>query len=359
MRVGVIGCGAIATRAHLPAFKSLPNVELQAVADVNEKMARTAAKKFGIPNSYTDYKKMLRDPSIDLVSICTPSPTHTEVAIEAAKNGKHLFIEKPLALTVRGAQMILNMAKENNVKLCVVHNYRYFPAMKEVKRRIDLGNLGRIVTIQGIAHTRIPLQWTASTWLYHKGGALDDFGPHLIDSILWLVNSKIEKVCAFGGDFLGKMNCTNYIQILMRFENRTVATADISWLTGRITFALNVHGTGGYISIESDLKNFFFNDPIETHGLPTPLDDLRNLSKKTISLTKKTISGKFFKGALAFYGTIIKEFINSIEKGTKVPVSGEEALQVVAVSEAAKLSLAEDRSVAVKELFVKTKNITG
>lgn len=296
---------------------------------------------------------MLRDPSIDLVSVCTPSPTHAEVAIEAAKNGKHLFIEKPLALTVRDAQKILDATKENDVKLCVVYNYRYFPAIKEVKRRINLGNLGRIVTIQGTAHTRIPLHWTASTWLYHKGGALDDFGPHLIDSILWLVNSKIEKVCAFGGDFLGNMNCINYIQLLMQFENKAVATADISWLTGRIMFALNVHGTGGCIFIESDLKNVFFTDPMETHGLPTPLDDLRNLSKKAFSLTKSAFSGKFFKGALDFYEIIIKEFINSIEKGTSIPVSGEEALQVVAVSEAAKLSLAEDRSVAVRELFCK------
>jgi len=336
----------IAKRAHLPAFKSLSNVELQAVADVNETAAKAATKNFGIPKFFTNYKEMLNDPSIDLVSICVPSPLHAEVAIEAAKKGKHILVEKPLALTVRDAQTILHATKENNVKLCVVHNYRYFPAMQEIKRRIDVGNLGQIVTVHAVAHTRLPLSWTPALWLYKGGGALDDFGPHLIDAILWLNGTKVKKVCALGGDFLGNMNCINYIQVLMEFENKAVAVGDISWVTDNTAFTLNIHGTGGRI-----FADIVFNHFIETHGSPTPVNDFKNFYKKMDILAKGIFSGKLFRGAGIFYKTIISQFINSIESGTDAPISGEEGLAVVAVSEAAKISLAENRFVMINELF--------
>ena len=95
MKVGVIGCGAIAQRAHIPTFNSIEGVEVQAVCDINEEKAKKTAKKYKIKEYYTDYKTMLENPSINLVSICTPPNLHAEIIIEAARAGKHVLVENP------------------------------------------------------------------------------------------------------------------------------------------------------------------------------------------------------------------------------------------------------------------------
>jgi len=346
VRVGVIGCGTIARRAHLPALKSIDHVEIWAVADVNRKAAERVAKKFNIPNVYADYKDLLKDETIEAVSICAPSFSHAEIAVESAKAGKHILVEKPLAMNVKDAVKVVKSAKEHNVKLCCVFNYRYFPAAQKAKEIITNGNLGDIVSIYGIAHTHFPISWTRSTWLYHKGGALDDFGPHLIDMICWLNESEVEEVFALGGDFLGTTNFINYIQILMKFKNRSLAVADISWLTGSFLFVIDVHGTGGHLRL--DVR---YNHLEKFHGMRTPLDDFRSFRTRMTTITKDVISKKFFRGALAFYKQIYEDFILSIEKGIKPPITGEEGLRVTAISEAAKISLAENRPVNISDLI--------
>ncbi len=346
MRVGVIGCGAIARKAHLPALKSINNIDVWAVSDINRRVAERVAKKFNVPNIYTDYKELLKDDSIKTVIICTPSFSHAEIAIESARAGKHILVEKPLAMNIKEAVEIIKATKDNNVKLCCVFNYRYFPAVQNAKEKISSGSLGNIVSMYGVAHTHFPISWTRSTWLYHKGGALDDFGPHLIDMICWLNGSEVKEVYAMGGDFLRTMNFINYIQILMRFENRSLSIADISWLTGPFLFTINVHGTGGHLNL--DVR---YNHLEEIHGVPTPLDDLRSFKRKMITIAKDIISKAFFKGALAFYKQIYEDFFFSIEKGGEPPISGEEGLRVTAISEAAKISIKEKRPIYLKDLI--------
>ncbi|MEM2868493.1 MAG: Gfo/Idh/MocA family oxidoreductase, partial [Candidatus Bathyarchaeia archaeon] len=325
MRVGVIGCGAIAQRAHLPTFTSLENVELYAVADINKNIAKRVAKKFKVKKYFKNYKDLLEEPSIDLVSICTPSQLHAQMIIDSAKAGKHILVEKPLALSVKEALSALRAVKENNVKLCVAQNYRYFPAIKDVKKSILEGKLGRIVSILGQANTPIPLKWTASNWLYHEGGCVDDFAPHLIDGICWLCNSQVNKVVAFGGDFIGNMNCINYVQIVMYFDNKTIATANITWLTPYI-LSMNINGTAGNINLDLRFNNF-----VIYHDFLDPLNEFKNSFKKLFSSIKASLSGELFIGALSFYKNLIGDFINAIENNGKSPISGDEVLQTVVV----------------------------
>jgi len=346
LRVGIIGCGAIARKAHLPALRSIDGVEVWAVADINKRVAERVAREFDVPRIYADYRELLKDDSIESVSICTPSFSHAEIAIESAKAGKHILIEKPLATVLKEALSIVRAARDNNVKLCSVFNYRYFPAVQRAKERVAAGNIGSIVSIYGVAHTHFPISWTRSTWLYHEGGALDDFGPHLIDMICWLVGSDVEKVYALGGDFLGSMNFINYLQVIMQFSNKSVAVADISWLTGPFLFNLEVHGTGGHLFL--DVR---YNHLEEVHGMRTPLDDLRGFKRRMSTIAKDVISKAFFRGALAFYKQIYEGFFLSIERGGEPPIPGEDGLRVTAVSEAAKISLREGRFVNVKDLM--------
>ena len=346
MKVGIIGCGAIAQRAHLPAFSSVEGIELYAVSDVDEATVKRSAKKFNVPKSFTDYKDMLKDQAVDLVSICVPSPLHGKLMVDCANAGKHIFVEKPLALNVKESLQALNAVKENNVKLCVVQNYRYFPQMLKLKSLINSGSIGKITSILGQANTLVPLGWTTGTWLYHKGGAIDDFGPHLIDATCWFAESKPVRVAAFGGDFLGNMDCINYVQILAEFENKAVTTSNISWMNSSM-LSMDIHGTAG--SVDLDMR---FNHFTPYHGYYDPITETKSSLRKLLRTATGAASGKLFRGALAFYPQIIKEFMASIEGNGKIPVTGEEALRMVAISEAAKLSLEKKQVIEVKDLIV-------
>lgn len=344
MRVGVIGCGAVARRAHLPAFSSLGEVELCGVVDTNEVVARRAAKKFKVKKYFTDYRDLLGDSSVELVSICTPTPLHARMVVDSAEAGKHVLVEKPLALRVEDAVSALRAVEENKVKLCVVQNYRYFPAIVAVKRSIDEGRFGRLVSVLGRANTYVPLQWTSGTWLYHEGGALDDFGPHLIDAICWLNGSSVEKVVAFGGDFLEDMGCINYVQVLMQFRNKAVAVANITWLTASLLF-LDIHGTAGSVDLDLRLNHF-----LAYHGFLDPFKETKSVFKKLYKSVRAALSGRLFVGSLGFYKPLIRDFLKSIEGKGKIPTTGNEALQVVAISEAAKISLEQNKVVHIEDL---------
>jgi len=347
IRTAVIGCGAIAQRAYLPTLTSIEGVEVAAVVDVNETLARDMAKKYKVPRYFSDYRKILHDDSIDLVCICTPSYLHAQTSLDFLRAGKHVLVEKPFALSVKDGREVLRVAKQNNRKVAVAYEYRYFPSMKKLKERIESGRLGTITSILGVAHTHIPLTWTKSTWLYQDDvGVLYDFTPHLIDTILWLVALDVEEVVAFGQRYPIDMPCLTEAEIMLKFKNNATALVSVSWLTGTTLFTLSIYGTGGWI-----LEDVFYDHFIEVHGTIHPINELKSSLRKTLKNVGRALSGTLFEGGLAFYKPLISDVVQNIEKGDRVPVSGEEALNVLAVCEAAKLSITQKRIINIKEMM--------
>jgi UDP-N-acetylglucosamine 3-dehydrogenase len=355
MRVCIIGCGAVARRMHIPVFKSLPDTDVVSVVDTNEELAKEVAKEFSIGKFYADYQKALNLDDVDLVSICTPSFTHSKIIIHAAELGKNILVEKPLTLDLDEGKRALEAVKANGVQLCVVFNYRKVGVAQEVFQEVANGKLGRVVSMIGTAHTPFPSSWTSGRWLYHEGGALDDFGPHLLDILLWINPSEIESVSAQGGDFTGKFNFVSHIQVSMKFKDTSLATADISWLNDAFLFGFDVHGTAGRISC--DMRN---NRWHEVHGqVLSPLADLSRTARESIGMITSIATGKYFRGGIAYHSQIIDDFVKSITAKTEPPVTGDEALVVTAVSTAAKQSLKSKQAVFVEDLlgsnFLKSK----
>ena len=126
--VAVIGTGAIARRGHLPALKLLEQkglIKLVSVVDINEELAKRVAKEFQVPQFYTDYKKMLSKEEPDVVIICTPTPTHFDIAKECVKFS-NVLIEKPLCLNLSQALVLRELSREYKKVIGEVYNYRYF-----------------------------------------------------------------------------------------------------------------------------------------------------------------------------------------------------------------------------------------
>lgn len=117
-RIGIIGCGGIATGKHMPALKNQPNAEMVAFCDIVEERAQDAAKKFGTEDAkvYTDYRELLADRSIDIVHVCTPNDSHADISIASLEAGKHVMCEKPMAKTAADARRMVEAAKRTGKK---------------------------------------------------------------------------------------------------------------------------------------------------------------------------------------------------------------------------------------------------
>ena len=122
LKVGVVGCGLISKLRHIPAYKRLKDLNVMAVCDLNEELAKETAKEFEIPNFYTDTSKMFDEEDLDIVDICVPPQIHAAIAIEAMESGAHVIMEKPMATKVSDCEEMIRVSKKNNVKLSVVHN---------------------------------------------------------------------------------------------------------------------------------------------------------------------------------------------------------------------------------------------
>lgn len=332
---------------HIPVFQSLPDVEVVSVVDSYEQLAKDVSREFGISKYYGDYKKALNADEIDLVSICTPSFTHADIITYAAKLGKSILVEKPLTVDLEEGKRALEAVKANGVPFSVVFNYRSVDVARLVHEELQQNKIGRLVSTVGTAHTPFPSSWTSGRWLYHEGGALDDFGPHLIDMLLWLNSSPLESVSAQGGDFTGGFDFISHIQVAMKFKDNSLAIADISWLNDSFLFNLDVHGTAG--RIVCDVRNSRW---YETHGQVTsPLDELTRTARDSLKMIKSIGTGSYFRGAILHHSHVIGDFVKSIQTKTPPPVSGEEALLVTAVSAAAKRSLKTHTTVFMDEFL--------
>lgn len=170
VRVALIGCGLVAQRSHLPAYAACPGAELVAVASGHLESARAAAAEFGVPRVLGRWEDVIADPAIDAVDICTPNTLHAPIAIAAARAGKHVLVEKPMATTLAGADAMLAAAEETGVTLMVAHNLRFAPVYETVKRILSEGVIGRVFSAGGIfMHAGPDEFWGAtSDWFWRE-----------------------------------------------------------------------------------------------------------------------------------------------------------------------------------------------
>ena len=118
-KVGIVGCGEI-SKAHLKAWNKLKDVRVTAVCDLNIQLAKDFANKWGVPSCYQDFITMLENEDFNILSVCTPPTARSQIILPAVKQGIHVIVEKPFTLTVSEANEMLEAAKKNRVKLCVV-----------------------------------------------------------------------------------------------------------------------------------------------------------------------------------------------------------------------------------------------
>ena len=189
IRVGVIGTGAISQVVHVPIFAEREDVDLLVVADADEHKAQALSQRFGVPHVLSAEETIARE-DLDAVVICTPNHLHEEMAIAALEAGKHVFVERPLATTSRGAERVIDVAEREGRILVVGMPHRFRPGVAALRNFIAGGELGDLYAVRGSWMTRL-MPASRHTWRYDRqeagGGALVDLGVPALDLCLWLV----------------------------------------------------------------------------------------------------------------------------------------------------------------------------
>jgi len=200
IRVGVIGTGFIGP-AHIEALRRLGNIEVAALADINEQTARAKAEMLNVPRFYGDYKEMLADGDIKAVHICTPNNLHYQMSKEALDAGKHVICEKPLAMTAAEAKELVDLAAKKKAVNAVHFNIRYYPLMRQVRLMVSKGEMGDIFAVQGSylqdwLFYPTDYNWRLEPGMSGKSRAIADIGSHWIDLIEYVSGLKIVEVFA-------------------------------------------------------------------------------------------------------------------------------------------------------------------
>jgi UDP-N-acetyl-2-amino-2-deoxyglucuronate dehydrogenase len=250
LRFGLIGCGRVAPR-HADSIVELPHAHLVAVADVREQRAQRFARDYHA-DAHTDYRRLLDRRDLDVVSICTPSGLHAQMAIEAMQAGKHVIVEKPMALSLEDADRMIAIATATGAKLCVVLQNRYNPPMQDLRRVVDSGKLGRLLLGSATVRWYRPQEYYEDGWhgtLAMDGGALMNQSIHHIDALQWIMGAP-ESVFAYTATLAHRMEAEDTGVAVIRFLNGAVGVVEGS----TVTYPENLEGSIAIFGEHGSLK---------------------------------------------------------------------------------------------------------
>lgn len=334
VRIGLIGAGRMgATLARHLAY-TVEEAELVAIADPKEQQLSKMRRLFKNVDTYSEYSQLLGRKDVEAVVIATPTNTHVDVVKAAADAGKHVFTEKPLALTVERCDEAIAAVEASGVKLHVGFMRRFDPAYLMAKKRIDAGDIGKPILFKSIGRD----SWRPTVEFARRensGGLMMDMGIHDFDLARWLMGSEVVRVYSEGG-------CLLYPEL--------VEAGDIDNAVVNLKFA---NGAIGDIEISrSGLYGYDIRTEIVgTEGslLIGRLQQTDTLFLQSNNISHDTIPGFMDRFADAFAAEIA-DFVAVIEEDRETAVGASDARSATAIGVAATLSLEEERVVLLSEI---------
>ncbi len=272
-----------------PHFFDLPaNVEMKTICGRDIAATRKAARQFGWEKAEADWRRIMDDPRIDIVDICTPNDSHCEIAVAAARSGKAILCEKPLARNLKEVKRMVRAVERAGVVNMVCHNYRRVPAIALAKQMIGRGELGKIFHFRAryaqdwIVDPKFPLVWRLQSDVAGSG-ALGDIFSHIVDLARFLVG-ELREVCAAMETFVkerpsierrharGRVTVDDAVTMIGRFKNGALASLEATrFAPGRKNgLELEINGSAGSLVFNLEkmnrLKFFSMRDSKDRQG---------------------------------------------------------------------------------------------
>jgi predicted dehydrogenase len=339
LRVAIIGTGAI-FRNHLEAYRAIDHVEIVAVCDVNEELAARTAHEHGIPHAFGSVTALLAAAHdtelsrLDVVSVCTPHPTHEAIVTQVAEAGIHVLCEKPLAISVESSQRMVDVCRRHDVKLGVLFQRRFWSAAQRMKALVGDGTISQPI----LGHVSVLLHrdpsyysdtpWRGS-WETDGGGVLMTQGIHYIDILLWLMGEVVE-VHGYTNTFVHQehMETEDSATATLKFASGALATIQASTaVTPGLGVQIRITGTSGASmqltefpeGTEGRIDLFGTNQNLETEQTWPPDAELN------------TPLPEINAALIPFHKVQIADFVNAVMTDTEPAVTGEEATKALRV----------------------------
>jgi len=279
LRTGVIGLGV--GEQHVKTYQAIDGCEVKAICDFDTDHMNRVGNDYGINERYDDYRRITEHPDIDIVSICTFDNYHAEQAISSLNNGKHIMVEKPVALNRHDAERILRAQQDNNRHIISNFILRKSPRFEEVRQQVQSGEFGEIFHIEGdylhhILH-KVTEGWRGGMEFYcvAYGG-----GIHLIDLMRWIMGQEVIEVCSMGNNLLSRGSQFKFedcLTSLFKFEGGATGKTTTAFGLQRTKFhALNVYGERkSFVNDMPDAKLFDGDQPENVHSVTTPYQSMK------------------------------------------------------------------------------------
>lgn len=342
IKIGLIGCGSIATHRHAPEFDANPDAQIAGVYDIRKDRALILGKKYDA-KVYASLDELFSDDLIDAVCVATTNATHAKISVQALNANKHVLCEKPMATSRDDAISMIQAAKKNNKYLMIGHNQRLVPAHIKAKEILKSGRLGRILTFSTTFGHKGPETWSmdkgSHTWFFKKSeafvGSMGDLGVHKTDLIRWLIGDEIEEASAFVSTLDKKNEKQQLIDVddnavcILKSKQGIIGTLIASWTYyGQSDNSTKIQCSKGVMGL--------YTDPLYDIVIKMSNGDEEFYKVGKITTNEKqTISG------------IPDMFINSIKENIPPEISGEEGLKALEIVLACMKSQDEGRTIKI------------
>lgn len=329
LKVAILGAGTMG-RVHSMSYTNIKETKVTAVYDINEERAMAIAAINGA-NSYTDFDKMLNKEEIDIVDVCLPTYLHKEYSLKAISMNKHVFCEKPIALNIEDARMMVHEAKNKGVKFSVGHVVRFFPAYYKAVQVIKQGKIGTPKLLRTTRTGAYP-SWSWNNWYSNyslSGGPIVDLIIHDFD---WIRYNFGDVLRVYARDLYNKnLDKKDHCLVTLRLKNGMIAHVEGSWAYPKgsiFGMTFEIVGTSGQIEFDSRESS-----PIKKHKIEG-------------SSLKTSLESPLFSDEEP-YTAEIQEFVNCIIENREPKISGEDAIKALEISLAAVESARSGKPVCI------------
>lgn len=308
-KVAVIGVGSMGVN-HARVYSELKDVELVGITDADSAKAELIAKKYNTC-AFKDHRELIEKAKPDAVSVSVPTSMHETIAADALNSGAHVLVEKPIASTIEEGQRIIECAKKADRKLMVGHIVRFNPAIRELKKQLDSGRLGRIIQIFCRRAGPFPAR-------IRDVGVVIDLAPHDLDVMRYFTGFDPIRLFAETTQNINTDH-EDLLFAMLRFPEGITGALEINWLTPTKLREIYVLGERGLFRVDDLLQDlYFYENSLTTSDLFQTLKTIKGVSEGSRT--------RFVINRIEPLKAELETFVGCIKDNKEVPISGEDGL---------------------------------
>jgi predicted dehydrogenase len=339
--IGVIGCGWVAEKGHLPALARIPEVDVVALADPDPARLDALEGWFAGARRYPDRRGVVEDPAVDAVVICVPTRFHVEVASAAVEAGKHVLLEKPPALAIDEWDRLAGAVEAAGVTLMLALNMRWHRSFRAVRAQVRSGAIGRVQGVRTVLANHVrdrpgAPQWRAERW--QGGGALLEMGVHHLDLCRFLLDEEIEEVFAYAeGD-------DDSLAVSARMRSGVPVSALFAQRTSQVN-EVEVYGDQGHVIATPHSAPRQLGFAAKPWTIGTRFAELRAVASLPEAIRTRRSGGFYVSSFLGEWG----HFLDAVTTGAEVEVGIDSGRRLLQATLATAASASEGRPVPCAE----------